>query len=107
MDTEKRPSERAEGRLKSRIGRFASPVNYFSYKTSGAGAAWISWNWGSGRRSGALASPVQQQEAASNANAETTSAEMMRIMGSFTLDFEWIEDWISDFGNETQTIWLK
>lgn len=47
---------------------------------AGAGAAWISWNCGSGRRPGGLASLVQQQEAASIAKAETTSAERMRIM---------------------------
>ena len=59
-------------------------MDYFVGSTSGtgAGAGWISWKWGSGRRRGGLASPVQQQDAAKSAKTEAVSAERMRIMGS-------------------------
>lgn len=107
------PSGRKNALPQDAAGRFGNlnqsggkPAAYLVACTSGAGAgaAWISWNCGSGRRPGGLASLVQQHEAASMAKAETTSAERMRIMGWMVvcwkvrairqngrLDFIWME----------------
>lgn len=65
-----------------------SKAHFWAWISGPSGAAgWISWKCGILLRRGGLASPVQQHEAAKNANAETTSAEMMRIMGS--VDWIW------------------
>lgn len=47
---------------------------------AGAGADSISWNCGSGRRPGGLASLVQQHEVAASAKAATAAVVRMRIM---------------------------
>jgi len=85
---QKRPAAGAGGRLRKISKPSGNRRNYLDDRCTcgaGAGAAWISWNCGIGRRPGGLMSLVQQQEAASIAKAETVSAERMRIMESMAV----------------------